>query len=335
VFTPRTPTVLILVDQGGAEFTSATAGNFFNVRTAVETAIAAVDGQYRFGFGSYVGVHSSTTCNLQYTSVPIAAFNTFAIEATYGTLGPLLPYNTNKAETPAVEALPLAQAALAADTGNGGRYLLFFTTGGTDFCDDSVFTCSADAVTYEIQKMYAGSPSIETLVVGLPPAMTSFLQEFATAGAGQPMGALDPTTASNYYALCDVNTDGGAESWPSLFVASGKTAPDVLTTYAGPAGSAPLYMAASNSVADIETQVNAALAEAKSCSFDLSTYSVDMNKLGEATVTLNGTRVPQDASLGWTMASPSQLVLNGFACTTWRTPAATIAFDFPCDILSP
>jgi len=33
------------------------------------------------------------------------------------------------------------------------------------------------------------------------------------------------------------------------------------------------------------------------------------------------------------MTSDTELVLNGAACTAWRTPTATIAFQFPCDAI--
>jgi hypothetical protein len=337
-FTRRTPTVLILVDRGGSEFDTATTGTFFNVRSAVEDVIATVDGQFRLGFAAYVGQHTGTTCGVVYDSVPFSTSNAVAIKAEYDLLGPLQPYPTAKAETPATEAIPLAEAALDADTGTAGRYLLFITTGATDFCDDANNACPPDAVTYQIQQLWAHAPSIATLVVGLPaatnnPVAAGVLQDYANAGVGQPAAfpTGTPYTATTLSYACSINTDGGNESWPSLFAAAGKTAPGSIATYSTTGGTAPLFVAPTNAVADIEPQVIGALAQAKSCAFDVATFSIDPNKLGEATVTLNGTALPQDAGVGWSMPTPTELVLNGPACAAWRTPNAAISFNFPCD----
>jgi hypothetical protein len=57
------------------------------------------------------------------------------------------------------------------------------------------------------------------------------------------------------------------------------------------------------------------------------------SKLGGASVTLAGLKVPQDDSIGWSMSSPTELLLNGYACAVWRTSTANIAFNFRCDAL--
>ncbi len=331
-FVPRTPTVLIFVDRGGTEFTTATTGPFFNVKTAVEGAIANVEAQYRLGLAVYVGDHSSGSCQLNYDSVPIAVNNAFAIDAGYEALGPLQPYTTAKADTPAVDAIPLAQTALTSDPGNGGKYLLFITGSLVDFCDDSLEDCSADAVTGQIQQMYAGTPSIGTLVVGLPVNASGgaqVLANFANAGAGQPVFALDGS-ALNLYSECEA---GGPAGWRTMLAATGKTGKVPIANYSSAVGTASVFMSASGSATDIETAVNAALAAAKSCTFDVATFSIDPSKLGEGTVTLGGLKVPQDGSIGWSMPTPTELVLNGYACSIWRQPNAAISFSFPCDAI--
>jgi hypothetical protein len=79
-------------------------------------------------------------------------------------------------------------------------------------------------------------------------------------------------------------------------------------------------------------QVKAAIASTKGCSFKLGgNIHVDLNKLANDQVTISGTTVSQDATNGWSMASDTELVLHGAACTSWRTATATIAFQFPCD----
>jgi hypothetical protein len=343
VFTPRPSTVLILVDRGGSQFDTATTGAFFNIRSAVEEAIAPIEAQYRLGFAAYVGQHTGTTCGLVYDSVPFATHNAAAIETKYESLGPLLPFGT-KAETPATEAIPVAQAALTADTGTGGRTLLFITSGATDFCDDGNQACPPDALTYQIQSLWAGSPTIQTLIVGLPtvinnPVETGVLQDLANAGAGQPFAFPTGTSfsgPSDLYYSCNLNSDGGAQSWPTLFAGTGKASPNSIATYSATGGTAPVYNVATTAVADVKTQVVAALAAARSCAFDLPNHTIDPAKLGEATVTLNGSPLAQDPAAGWSMPTTSELRLNGPACNAFRTATATISFAFPCDtVLSP
>jgi hypothetical protein len=340
-FTPRAPTVLVLVDRGGASFTTATTGTFFNLRSAIEQTISTLQSQVRFGLAVYVGNHPSTTCQLDYESVAPALENAIAIKTVYDGLGPLQPFGT-KADTPATEALPMAQAALKADLAAGDRYLLFVTTGDTDFCDDGDSICSADAVTYQLQAAYAGTPHIATRIVGIPVSVAAgleptFLQNQANAGAGQPAvvpvltGQTTPYTAQDIYFECADGTDGGADSWSSLYMTKGLTTTTPLATY-GTATSAPLYMAASTSVADLTTAVSAALSSMKSCTFDLSTFSIDTTRLGEASVKIDGTTIAQSTTNGWSMPTGTELVLNGTACAAFQT-ATTIGFDFPCDIV--
>jgi hypothetical protein len=118
-----------------------------------------------------------------------------------------------------------------------------------------------------------------------------------------------------------------------MLAATGKTGKVPIANYSSAVGTAPVFTAASGSATDIETAVNAALAAAKSCTFDVATFSIDPNKLGEGTVTLGGLIVPQDGSIGWTMPTPTELVLNGYACSIWRQPNAAISFSFPCDAI--
>jgi hypothetical protein len=343
-YAPRAPTVLIMADRSGSEFSTATTGTFFNVRSAVEDVIASVDGQYRLGLAVYTGQHpggSLSICQVVYDSVPFALGNAVAIKTEYDTLGPLLPYGT-KAETPAAEAMMMAATALTADPGIGGKYLLFITTGATDFCDDESLICGADGVTSEIQQLWAGTPSVETLVVGLPAPTTNpqaglALPGFANAGVGKaaafPMwsSGIQPTAA---YYNCSGITGEDSVTWASMFAHTGKASPNSIATYAPTGETAPLYQAATTAVSDIEPQVTAALAQARSCVFDMGT-AIDPGKLGEATVTLNGSPLPQDPGFGWSMPTTTELTLNGPACVALRTSTATIALNFPCDTALP
>ncbi len=56
--------------------------------------------------------------------------------------------------------------------------------------------------------------------------------------------------------------------------------------------------------------------------------------LGKASVKIQGTTIPQNATNGWSMSGPTTLVLNGSACTTWQTPNNNdISFAFPCSTI--
>jgi hypothetical protein len=91
----------------------------------------------------------------------------------------------------------------------------------------------------------------------------------------------------------------------------------------------------------LTTQLSAALAGVKSCSFDLSdvggkSIKVDTTKLASAMVKIQGTAIPLDATNGWnvTTTAPSTLVLSGNACKTWQTPNNdNISFAFPCSTI--
>jgi hypothetical protein len=85
--------------------------------------------------------------------------------------------------------------------------------------------------------------------------------------------------------------------------------------------------------------IAAAVAGAKSCVFDLGdvggkSIKVDLQKLGEAHIKIEGAEIPLNDTNGWKMNSPTQLELVGGACTTWRMPASDdIDFQFPCSTI--
>jgi hypothetical protein len=258
----------------------------------------------------------------------------------YDGVSPLPSFVT--ARTPAVEALPMAQAKLQPDTGGGNKFLLWVTTGDTDFCDAGDGRCAADAVTYQLQQMYGASPSIGTRIVGVPVSPTGFeptvLQNFANAGAGQPavvpMAASETQTITpaDVYDECMNMTDGGSDSWSSLYAAAGRTAPAPLADYGSPTA-APLFMAASTSVTDLTTAVSGALSSlGRSCAYDLSSFAIDSTKLSEGSVTIDGTTIAQNATDGWSMPSETELVLNGAACVAAQA-ATSVSFDFACDAI--
>jgi hypothetical protein len=347
--TPTLPTVFVLVDQSGSEFTNATTGTFFTLRTAVLQVIQAQQSTVRFGVGVFTGNQGTSPkqCPI-WTTVAPALNNYDTINTLYSGLG----QPTFKAETPAVQVIPLIQQTLAADTVNGPKFILFATDSETDFCDDGDPDCPADAVTYELQSLYSGTPSIGTLVIGLPdpndPIAAAVQQNFANAGVGQPValptGNGTTTTMQLYYACNGQGTNAGTDSWPNLYAAAGHAAADLtsIATYAATAGTAPVYAPTGADTQSLIDQISAALTTIpQSCVFDLSTLAhpikVDLTKLSEGGVFLNGVPVPLDPTNmnGWDMVSDTELELFGSACTTYQNTGSTesLNLEFPCDLV--
>jgi hypothetical protein len=353
-FTPTQPTVFVLVDQSGSEFTNATTGTFFTLRTAVLQVIQNLQGTVRFGVGAFTGDQGTSPkmCPI-WTTVAPALNNYAAINTVYSGLG----QPSFKAETPAVQVIPLIQQTLASDTTNGPKFILFATDSETDFCDDGDPDCPADAVTYELQSLYQGTPlqtlpaappSIGTLVIGLAYTGNNIagavLQNFANAGAGMPValptGNGTTTTMQLYYACNGQGMNAGNYSWPNLYTAAGHAAADLtsIATYTAAGGTAPVYTPSGADTQSLITQISAALDTIPpSCTFDLTTFKIDLTRLSEAGVLINGALIPLDPNNinGWDMVSPTELQLFGSACQTLQTPNADekITFDFPCDIV--
>ena len=342
---PQIPTVFVLVDQSGSEFSS-TPSTFSTIRTAVLNVIMALQSQVRFGVGIFTGQQNQTPTQCPIWNKVAPDINNYsAINTLYSAQG----QPQFKAETPAVQVLPLVQQILASDSGNGAKYILFATDSETDFCDDGAADCPVDAVTYQLQTLFSGTPSIGTLIIGLPLTGDNLapeaLQNYANAGAGLPV--VFPTangiqTQNQLYNSCNNRgMNAGMYSWPNLYAAAGKSAMTgtngvAIATYGTAGGNAPVYSPASTSEKDLENQISAAINGVKSCTFDLSdvngkSIKVDLTQLGKATIQIEGQTIAQDATNGWSMASSTELVLNGTACTTWRMPSDThINFAFPC-----
>ncbi|HVY38021.1 MAG TPA: hypothetical protein VHM31_08800, partial [Polyangia bacterium] len=325
-FTPRAPSVEILVDRASPQFTTATTGNFFDLRAALLDAVAQYQSEMRIGFAAYVGDPSTGVCALNYTSVPIASQNAAAIQATYGSLGPVQPFGS-KSEVPASAALPNAANALLADAGTGDKFILFGTTGNTDFCDDVNVVCPTDDVVGRLQIAFASG--LRTVVVGLPTTIPpAALQSFANAGAGQPVSLpAGATTTADIYSQCSF-----AATWNADWTAAGRTGTSAIATYAASAGTAPFYRAGAASTPDLPSAVNTAFASMRACLFDLATFQIDPAKVSEGQVSVDGTPLPLDPTAGWSMPNPTTVRLNGQACASWRTPGGQkIGFAFPCD----
>lgn len=362
-FVPQIPTVYLLVDRSGSMFHCLDSSNpvcdtqtdtsWYTLKTAIESVIKTLDSKVRFGFTTIWGTNPAGAggmCpSLQGTltdNVPPALNNAATITAKYDSLSwPTAGGSSTpgmKFESPASESIGNVAKALMADTNPGPKYIIFLTDGQPDYCDDSLAICAIDSVIYHLQA--AQMAGVDTIVFGVLttqfdlPAGT--LQAFANAGAGEP--TIAPVAASQdvnaFYDQCNGNA-----SWAADLTASGKPKArgSSLGTYSSTMGPTTPYQPSASDENQLTTQLSAALAGVKSCSFDLSdvggkSIKVDTTKLSSAVVKIQGTPIPLDAANGWnvTASAPSTLVLSGNACKTWQTPNNDdISFAFPCSTI--
>ncbi len=362
-FVPQIPTVYLLVDRSGSMFNCLSSSDqfcanmmdtsWYMLKTAIESVIVQLDSQVRFGFTTIWGTNpaDSGMCpslqGMLTNNVPPALNNAGTIAATYDGL-PFPPTSTQpgvKFESPASESIGNVAAALVKDTDPGPKYIIFLTDGQPDYCDDSLALCAIDSVVYHLQ--VAQMAGINTVVFGIQtknfdlPAGT--LQAFANAGAGEP--TLAPLSSGlDINAFYDQCFNGNVAGWIADLNASGKakTRGTSLGTYSTTTmGPTKPFQPMASDESMLVSQLSAALAGVKSCSFDLSdvngkSIKVDTTKLAKASVKVEGTTVPQDATNGWSIdaSSSSTLLLNGNSCTTWQMPNNNdISFAFPCSTI--
>jgi hypothetical protein len=333
-FEPKIPTIYVLVDRSGSLFTGDTTGIFFTLRAAALQVIQQLQGEIRFGLGVFTG-QTGTMCPML-TSVPTNINNYTAIAAAYNALG----RPQFKAETPAAQVLGTVKAALQADAGTGQKYVLFVTDTETDYCDDGSPLCPLDSVTWRIQDLYASG--FGTFIIGLPSDQSMYsmaaLQGFANAGVGMPVGApmqgTQQLTSEGIYSQCR-----GSSGWQAIHTASARPDGVSTATYTAAGGTAKIYTPDPMNQAALVNAISSVVAGVKSCTFDLGdvggkSIKVDLMKLDQARVLVEGAMVPQDATNGWSMTSTTQLVLNGTACSGWRMPdKKNIDFQFPCSTI--
>jgi hypothetical protein len=351
-FEPKIPTVFLLVDRSGSMFDCRSGGatapsglecanmadtSWYPLRDGVLTVVQALEAEVRFGFAAFTGEMADAVCpNL----MPVAPDfgNYMAIADQYNALPP-----PPKGETPTRKALDEVGALLAADTAPGDKFILFVTDGQPDYCDDSNQLCAPDSSVGGLQTLAAAG--IKTLVFGLSApgsttqqtaAFESVLAAFANAGDGQPVAMPGTTDPFAFWDQCN-----GVTGWAADFALTGKPNErgQWVGDYADVAGTATVYRPDVTNQGALVDLFSAALSGVKSCTFDLSNVNgqsikVDLNKLAEASVAIEGTDLAQDATNGWSMSSQTQLVLNGAACDTWRMPDVNdIAFNFPCNTI--
>jgi len=356
-FVPMVPTVYVMVDRSGSMFdclstttvepSCATPNDtpWVKLMNATLSVITSLQGQVRFGFAAFTGTDPAHggKCPM-IDQVNPAVNNAMAISDVYTKL-PFQPETTEtgkKFETPARQALDMIGAKLMADPVPGDKYILFVTDGQPDYCDDSNVLCAPDSVIGGLQALKA--KGITTIVIGLQSKTSNLpagiLQAYANAGAGEntliPLNATD--NANRLWDECN-----GLPPWKADFTLTGKAAERGATigTYAATAGPTKAYAPDVSDQAKLVSLLGMALAGVKSCTFDLGNINgqsikVDPTQLSAAHICLGKTcpgtgEITQDATNGWSMATDTQVILNGTACTAWRMPTSVdISFDFPC-----
>jgi hypothetical protein len=264
-------------------------------------------------------------------NVPPAVNNATTIMTKYDSLPP--PPNSTasgtKFESPSPAATQVVGQALGAITNPGEKYILLVTTGHADYCDDGPTLCGPDSVVWRIQANKAAG--ITTLVLGLelpifdqPPGI---LQAYANAGAGE---ATAPALTAGTDTFAFYDQCSGTTGWRADLTASGKpnARGSTLGAYSAAAGPSRAYTTSAADQAALAARI-------KSCSFTLAgNLHVDTARLNLAHIRIGTTEIAQDATNGWSMPTDTQVVLNGAACTTWRTAGSgAIQFDFPCETI--
>jgi hypothetical protein len=223
---------------------------------------------------------------------------------------------------------------------------LFVTDGEPDFCDDGDNVCPVDSTIGHLQALKA--QGITTIVFGLKSTLSDIsdatLQAFANAGAGLPVALPFGTKAAGTVNVCDnCNSVAG---WKADWATTGRTndcrsaaatpSTQALATYSATDGTAIVYRPNAADQTALTQQIASVVSGIKSCTFDLSDFTVNLDRLSEASVSVQGQVVPLAMDNGWRMKTASELELVGDACTNWQQPQNTkIDFNFPCDILVP
>jgi len=321
------------------------------LKNAIEMVITQLDAQVRFGFTTIYGTNPAgggmcpVIDGTLADNVAPALNNATTIKAKYDGLA--WPNASDaaqigkKLESPAMYAIRATANALTADISPGDKYIIFITDGQEDFCDDSPALCGSDSTVGAIQAAFVAK--VRTIVFGLQTAQFNLpagtLGAFANAGAGEPtvasLASGQDTTA--IFDQCD-----GIAPWRADLTASGhptmRGPTATVGTYAATPGPTKPFTPDAADQTMLVTQLSAALTPVKSCTFDLSningqTISVDTTKLSQAHVRIEGVEIPLSATNGWNVdaAAPTQLVLSGTACTTWRDPASKkVDLEFGC-----
>ncbi len=318
-FTPKTPTVYILVDRSSSMF----GDQMFwtTLKSGVLPVVNQLQADVRFGFGSYTGQNG--TCMGLTPGAPIEANNYAAIEAAYNSLAAPM----GKGETPTALAISQASNLLLADTSPGDRFILLVTDGDPDFCDDPDPRCGADALIASLQ--VAASKGVQTLVFGIENDGIKnplWFDYFAQAGQGQLPAMADGVDPNSGLKNCSGGTGDGA--WSVFRTANGGSTDTAAGMYSPEGGTASAFLDADP--AALATKIQASVAGLKSCTFDFN-FDVKDTSRGDIFVGDLVTPIPKE---DWTMPTTSSLELVGASCESWKSEGVTEFFaGFPCDAI--
>jgi hypothetical protein len=337
-FVPKIPTVFVLVDRSDSMFVPDSKTQVVSwdpLKAGVLAVVKQLEAQVRFGFGAFTGQQGGM-CPI-FESIAPALNNAAAISGVY----PVGRVAGATGETPVIQVLPLVKGLLDQPANDGDKYVLFVTDGEPDFCDNGDSKCAMDAVVAGVQKL--ASAGIHTLVFGIGSSIIqdsgAFLQALANAGSSLPP-AMPFGAQSKEQDVCYgckgvppwvAQWPGGALPDPNCMTVGAQT----LGTYGAAAKNATVYNPNPANQAALTEQIASVVKGIKSCTFDLGgDISVDLALLDQASVSIEGQKLPLAQDNGWRMNSPTQVELAGSACTTWNDPKNThIDFNFPCDII--
>ncbi len=343
-FAPKIPTVFVLVDRSDSMFVPDNKTQVVNwdpLKAGVLSVVKQLEGQVRFGFGAFTGQKQEgslpANCPI-FDSIAPALNNSTAISAVY----PAGRVAGRTGQTPVFQVLPLVQTLLNQPGNDGDKYVLFVTDGEPDFCDDGDPKCPMDAVVAGVQKLAAGG--IHTIVFGIGSSIITesgaFLQALANAGASlpPPLPFGGTTKEQDACYACQM-----IAPWLAQWTAAGQThdcmtvGQQTLGVYGTSATNATVYHPDAADQAALTKQIASVVSGIKSCTFDLGgDISVNLALLDQASVSIEGQKLPLAQDNGWRMNSPTQAELVGSACATWNDPKNThIDFNFPCDIIVP
>jgi hypothetical protein len=338
-FVPKIPTVFVLVDRSNSMFTPDNKTQVVSwdpLKAGVLSVVKQLEGQVRFGFGAVTGQQGGM-CPI-FTSIAPALNNATAITSLYQPLGKV---EGAEGQTPVIMALPLLKSLVDQPGNDGDKYVLFVTDGEPDFCDNGDAKCAVDAVVAGIQTL--ASQGIHTIVFGLKTSISDIsgetLQAFANAGASLPAPTpFGATTKEQDVCYACKGVPPWVAQWPQGMLTDANcmtVGAQTLGKYGVAQTNATVYHPDPADQSALTAQIASVVSGIKSCTFDLGgDISVDLNQLAQASVSIEGQKLPLAQDNGWRMNSPTQVELVGSACTTWNDPKnAHIDFNFPCDII--
>lgn len=295
-FTPKIPTVVMLIDQSGSMNQAFGTGLRWNVlRDALidptTGIISTLQQKVRFGLALYTSNNgfgnnpaAPRVCP-QITEVPPALDNFAAISAKY------LPDDW-KGDTPTGESIDAAVKILQGVMEEGPKVIVLATDGEPDSCADAnprgtTATEAARALSVEAVTN-AFKANITTFVISVGNQVgQDHLRAVANAGQGL---AVDIDAMNRFYLA--------------------------------------------NNQSDLATAFDSIVSDVRSCELELN-GSVEADSAGTGTVLLDDKPLSYMNADGWRLTSPTTLELQGAACSAIKTGDHDLKISFPCGVIVP